>query len=243
MRRRTHEWVWVFSEATKNMCDITRLYMRDEWVLWLIWMSRVTHINESCHTYEWVMSHIWTSHVTHMSESCDSYQWVMSQIWEENFTHMNESWHTYQWVTSHIWMENVTHMNLSWHTHGWVLSHIRMSHVAHVNESGVFRQRYCCYCACRKIIHMCDMTHSYVWHDSFICVTWLIHMCDMTRSYVWYDSSICVADINKSYEVLRLCWGCACCSSENHSHGEVGDWGRDPKKCTGRDWGMGSSTI
>ena len=26
-------------------------------------------------------------------------------------------------------------------------------------------------------------------------------------------------------------------------HREVGGWGRDPKKCTGRDWGMGSSTI
>jgi len=25
--------------------------------------------------------------------------------------------------------------------------------------------------------------------------------------------------------------------------GEVGGWGRDPKKCTGRDWGMGSRTI
>jgi len=24
---------------------------------------------------------------------------------------------------------------------------------------------------------------------------------------------------------------------------DVGGWGRDPKKCTGRDWGMGSSTI
>jgi len=24
---------------------------------------------------------------------------------------------------------------------------------------------------------------------------------------------------------------------------EVGGWGRDPKKCTGRDRGMGSSTI
>ena len=24
---------------------------------------------------------------------------------------------------------------------------------------------------------------------------------------------------------------------------EVGGWGRDPKKGTGRDWGMGSSTI
>ena len=27
------------------------------------------------------------------------------------------------------------------------------------------------------------------------------------------------------------------------SRREVGGWGRDPKKCTGRDWGMGSSTI
>ena len=24
-----------------------------------------------------------------------------------------------------------------------------------------------------------DMTHSQVWHDSFLCVTWLIHMCDV----------------------------------------------------------------
>jgi len=41
---------------------------------------------------------------------------------------------------------------------------------------------------------MCDMTHSYVWHDSFIRVTWLIHMCDMTHSYVWHDSFIYVID-------------------------------------------------
>ena len=27
-------------------------------------------------------------------------------------------------------------------------------------------------------IHMCGMTHSCVWHGSFICVTWLTHMCD-----------------------------------------------------------------
>ena len=47
-------------------------------------------------------------------------------------------------------------------------------------------------------IHMCDMTHSNVWHDSFICVTWLIHMCDMIRSYVWYDSSMCVQHNDES---------------------------------------------
>jgi len=31
--------------------------------------------------------------------------------------------------------------------------------------------------------------------------------------------------------------------SVNQESWEVGGWGRDPKKCTGRDWGMGSSTI
>jgi len=34
------------------------------------------------------------------------------------------------------------------------------------------------------LIHMCNMTHLYVWHDSFICVAWLIHMCYLTHSYV-----------------------------------------------------------
>ena len=33
----------------------------------------------------------------------------------------------------------------------------------------------------------------HVWHDSFICVTWLIDMCGMTVLYVWHDESfICV---------------------------------------------------
>ena len=38
------------------------------------------------------------------------------------------------------------------------------------------------------LIHMCDMTHSHMQHDSLLCATWLIHMCDMTHSYVWHDS-------------------------------------------------------
>ena len=31
--------------------------------------------------------------------------------------------------------------------------------------------------------------------------------------------------------------------THSYTIGEVGGWGRDPKKCTGRDWGMGSSAI
>jgi len=49
------------------------------------------------------------------------------------------------------------------------------------------------------VSHTCDMTHSYVWYDSFIRVTWLIHMCDMTHSYVWHDSFICMT-------VIFLAW-------------------------------------
>jgi len=38
----------------------------------------------------------------------------------------------------------------------------------------------------KACVHICDTTHSYVWHDPFKCVTWLIYMCDVT--YVWHDS-------------------------------------------------------
>jgi len=36
--------------------------------------------------------------------------------------------------------------------------------------------------ACHR--RVCYPTHSYVWHDSFIRVTWLVLMCDMSDSYL-----------------------------------------------------------
>jgi len=43
--------------------------------------------------------------------------------------------------------------------------------------------------------HLCDMSHSYVWHDSFICVTWLTHPLRWPHSLnwggVWVMSNIC----------------------------------------------------
>ena len=49
------------------------------------------------------------------------------------------------------------------------------------------------------------MTHSYMCHDSFICVPWLIHMCAMTHSYVCHDSFIC--DVNPCIQG----WGVRVC--------------------------------
>ena len=38
----------------------------------------------------------------------------------------------------------------------------------------------------------CAMPDSYVWHDSFIGVTWPVHRCDMTHSYARCDLFICL---------------------------------------------------
>ena len=54
-----------------------------------IWLSHVTHMNESCHTYAWATSHIYMIHVTHMNES---------HIRMSHVTHMNES---YVWRKRH----------------------------------------------------------------------------------------------------------------------------------------------
>jgi len=52
------------------------------------------------------------------------------------------------------------------------------------DESEIFASSYM-----KELIRM---THSCVWHDSFMCVTWLIHVCDMTYSCVWQALSECV---------------------------------------------------
>ena len=62
------------------------------------------------------------------------------------------------------------------------------------------------------LIRICDLAHSYVWHESFLCrtwlihihvytcsrwhdsfryVTWLIHMCDMNHFYAGHDPLTC----------------------------------------------------
>ena len=83
----------------------------------------------ACSTHEGVMSHIWMSHVTHTNESCRTYEWVMSHIW------LIESYCTYEWVMSHTWMSHIAHMNESCCINGCVMSPIRMSHAADMNRT------------------------------------------------------------------------------------------------------------
>ena len=102
-----------------------------------MWLSHVTHMNESCHTYEWVMSHIWMSPVTHTNESCHTYEWVMSHIWMSHVTHTNESCHTHEGVTPHLTESKQTAPPHPTNTYKWVIMtpHTRTSHVTRKNES------------------------------------------------------------------------------------------------------------
>ena len=107
---------------------------------------------------------------------------------------------------------------------------------------------------------MCDMTHSDVWQGSFAYhvtygrsqwIKWLISKYD--RMYSWLRN-ICDtlqrAATPCNTQQHPAAFYIPCCRPHEYVllciipvYGEVGGWGRDPKKCTGRDWGMGSSTI
>ena len=139
--------VWVHSPMWPDTLHSIRYRC---WIMSLIWMSRVTHMNEPCHRYEWVMSHIWMRHVTlhsiryrcwipQVNKSSRTYEWVMSHIWMRHVAHMNESCRTYEWVMSPMWLcawhvcECISLYSFTFHID--VESHRLTSRVAHVDES------------------------------------------------------------------------------------------------------------
>jgi len=88
---------------------------------------------------------------------------------------MNESCRIYAWVMLHVWMGHVARMN------AWCHIYDPSHHVTHT-----------------WLIHMCDMTHSYMWHDSFICATiwyiWRSHHGTHRNasSHIWMRDVICM---------------------------------------------------
>jgi len=156
-----------------------------------IYMSHVTHMHESCHTYTWVMSYIYMSHVTHMHESCHAYTWVMSYIRNESRHHsiMSHTWIGHTQHISHVtlvkgaglWMGSRptfpyddTHIHESWHTYTWDVSVTLMKwvtltsyHVTHVQES----------------CHTFEWCHTCAWVMSHICISPVTHIHESRHTY------------------------------------------------------------
>jgi len=99
----THEWVMSHMNLSRNESGhIAHIFMAR------MWMSHVTHENETCRTGEWVMVHMYMGHVnesrhTHVNESCSRCEGVMAHA------RMRQS-HICEWLMSHTWMGHATHV-------------------------------------------------------------------------------------------------------------------------------------
>jgi len=102
----------------------------------------------------------------------------LQSIWSVTWIiHMCEITHSFVWHDSFTWAKRLIHSFA--HKRGaavYVMCDIHCSYVSNV----------------AGLLNMCDISLSYVWHDLFICVTWLFYTCDMTPSEVWHDSIKCV---------------------------------------------------
>ena len=123
-------------------------------------------------SWQRVMSHIWLQS-THQTASCECSQHVSRQRVM-----------SYIFTTSHV---------KSFHTHGsrkCDCANVQCKSDVH-SSSRTLVQLHACYWVTR-LIRMCDMTPSYVWHDSFICVIWLACV-------------TCMESGNMKLQVLRVC--------------------------------------
>jgi len=102
---------------------------------------RITSISHVCHTYTSALSHMWISHVSHMNQSCLTYELAMSRIWVRHVAHNNQSYFTFAQAhpllaphlhlacLSYIWIRHVSHMNQPYLTYK-LTSNIWNSHVS-----------------------------------------------------------------------------------------------------------------
>jgi len=201
-----------------HTCDTTQLY-----VIWRLSMSRIaSFICDMTHSYVWhnaficVTQHIHIWHhsgvISHINVLCHTYEWVMSHVNEANAPEyvtrcLIPMWHdSFICVTRHIHMRYDASFICDMMPYSYVMPHSYVTwliHIWHMTHSYVWHNTF-----------IRDMTpHSYVtwclihtwclirmWLDSFTYGTWLIHMCETTHSYEWVVShNTIICDMTQSY--------------------------------------------
>jgi len=82
-------------------------------------------------------------------------------------------------------------------------------HVCDMTHSYVRHDSFkCIFSSCSghtRLMLMCDVTHWWVGHDSSTCVLWPIHMCDTAQSFSWRHSFICVTWLSHMSDMTHSC--------------------------------------
>jgi len=189
----THSYVWHDSFICVtwliHMCDMTHSYVwHDSFIcgmrpvhVWNVKLSCLHHDKLTCVTWLIICvvrvdittnSFVWhdSSYVSSVSTSRQTHMCDMTLHMCRLCLHHNKHIRV-TWLLICVVRDMTPHTCRSWHDSSYV-SFVSTSQHTH---------------SCDMTPHTCRMTLSYVWHDSFICVTWLIYMCDMTHSYVVRD--------------------------------------------------------
>ena len=157
----SHRWLWQATRTKKNKKT-----------------SHVIYINTSCSTHEWVISHTWMSHIT--------YKLHLLRVELVNFE-----------LARRTLVAAVGDLddNLA-----FFLALERQKKLRRSLKSQIYSRVQIVRCSCTqysccdttmvRLIYVCDMSHSCVWHVSFMYVTWHVSFmcltCVVWLIHIWY---------------------------------------------------------
>ena len=181
--------------AAQHLTHVHESCYTSEYESWMIWQSKTetTHANGGsvCDTCAWVMARIATSNVRHVRIKVEWFGKHKRGPSTQYVTHVDDPCHTWQWVMSHIWIWKLTKTGpntcqrllskRAWHywrvhRYGNLFCHPGIHDVG-----SICFQSY----SCTFHIHMCAVTHVYLW-----CGQWIASL-SCTRVCV-YSECVCV---------------------------------------------------
>ena len=210
---------------------------------------------DNVHTYTRMLMHVYahgniTRHITH--DACGQMSRIISHI-------MCGARRRDVRAFIHVFVDTNFTRHIA-HDTGREMSHI-LSHSIHVCMPRMTRVmwRVTCmnivmWCLTRMSIMTRDISvHVHMYEHTCVCMhicaeTYHAFITHRTHPYATYDAWRDERHVSTHMFIhIHVCSCIYLCTELSHASShmtrEVGGWGRDPKKYTGRDWGMGSSTI
>jgi len=187
-----HSYVWrgTFIRVTWHIhvCELIHSYVWHDTFICITWHIHMCYV---AHAYVWHDTFLCTTRHIHMCELTDSYVYMThSYVRHDIFICVNWRIHMYDMTHSYMWRG--TCIRVTWHhshtcgmTHMWHGSRAHTMFHRETENSTTWNQNKFSWFRRYAYIHGLGVTHTYMWHDSFISVTW--PMCDTTHTLVQFS--------------------------------------------------------